>query len=149
MKWERGVKVQSRCGRKTGPRQDVGTVDIPIAESLAELIQDVGSEDEVLKLGNAQRSTNIKNEARRVANTTVSDRRLREEAASAVTNNRETLKLLANIDDDAEREATREKLVTEKVEELREKYEAQRGLIPTGAAPGADEDEEEAEAPQA
>jgi len=137
------VKVTSRCGNKSGPKVVVGSVKVPQAESLPELISNVGGEDEVLKLANAQLKTNMSNELRRTANTNVSDTKLRKDAVEIVYGDRDVMRELLSIEDDAVMQARREELVTAKMEELREKYEAAKAGV-TGAAVEDDtEDDEE------
>ena len=137
------VKVTSRCGNKSGPKVVVGSVKVPQAESLPELISNVGGEDEVLKLANAQLKTNMSNELRRTANTNVSDTKLRKDAVEIVYGDRDVMRELLSIEDDAEMQVRREELVTAKMEELREKYEAAKAGV-TGAAVEDDtEDDEE------
>jgi len=138
------VKVTSRCGNKSGPKIVVGSVQVPQAESLPELISNVGGEDDVVKLANAQLKTNMSNELRRTANTNVSDTKLRKDAVEIVYGDRDVMRELLGIEDDAVMQARREELVTAKMEELREKYEAAKAGV-AGAGAEAEDDVEDDE----
>jgi hypothetical protein len=94
MKMMTGVKVTSRCGRKSGPRQEVGTIEIEQFESIGEAVQFLGSEEKALDLINSQFATNAKNRARGLANVAVSDRKIQDMAVKRLTSNLDLLQEL-------------------------------------------------------
>jgi uncharacterized protein with von Willebrand factor type A (vWA) domain len=144
MKKLEGVKVTSRCGRKSGPRQEVGKIDIEQFESIGEAVQFLGSEEKVLDLINTQFATNAKNDARRVANVSVSDRKVREMAVTKLTSSMEMLQELitrtaATDGSDLAKTAVREDMLASLEAKIREELEAKKGVA------GADAEVEDEE----
>lgn len=125
MKMMEGVKVTSRLGAKGGPAKVVGEIAIEQFETLSEAVSFLGDEAKVLALVNTQFATNKKNETRRLANVTVSDRKVREIAINRVLSDPELLMELAGASDPATK---KEELINAKMEEVRAEFEAQKGL---------------------
>lgn len=145
MKYEKGVKVTSRCGNKSGPKVVIAEVDIEIFETLEEMEQFLGSRDKILELANTQYATNVKNDLRRVANTSApSDKKLRDEATANVTNDRAKMRELVMIEDEGEYVAAKERMIAEEMETLREKYETLRKGLGKVADEDGDEDGDDA-----
>jgi ornithine carbamoyltransferase len=135
--------VKSSCGVKGAKRVVVGTVTAEVFDSTADAVQFFGSDAAVTGLVNTQHATNIKNEARRLSNTKVSERSLEDKATKALTQDDEVLKRLLSLPKE-EREAAMRQEIAKKVEELRAESDAARRAAVV-AAGGAGEAEAEAE----
>jgi len=136
------IPVKSSCGVKGAKRVVVGTIQTEIFDSLQDAVQFFGGEPPVLELVNTQHATNKKNDARRVSNTKVSEKKLVDEATRALSLDTEVLTMLLNTPAEA-RESAMQAEINKKVEELRAKYDAARQAA-VGAAPTeADEDDED------
>ena len=140
---EHNVEVKSRMGAKSGPRKVVGSIKITEAETLAEFVQMVGGEENALKLGNTQFATNLKNEARRLSNVTLSDRKVREQAVAAVLDDKAILQSIL------QEETTQEDAIAVKMTEIRAAHEAAQAAavapVAAGAAGAATDDAEDSE----
>jgi len=123
--------VKSRMGAKSGPRKLVGSIKITEAETLDEFVQMVGGEENALKLGNTQFATNLKNEARRLSNVTLSDRKVREQAVAAVLDDKAILQSIL------QEETTQEDAIAVKMTEIRAAHEAAQAAAVTPVAAGA------------
>ncbi len=130
------VEVTSRKGIKGGPKVVVDIIDIEQAETLAELTQLLGSEEEVLKLANRQFATNAKNKVRATASGTLSETKLRSTAVDLVLEDNDNLLSIANAGVNAK--ARMDELVAAKVEELR----AERAAAPETTTPEEDTEDE-------
>jgi len=136
------IPVKSSCGVKGAKRVVVGTIQTEIFDSLQDAVQFFGGEPPVLELVNTQHATNKKNDARRVSNTKVSEKKLVDEATRALSLDTDVLTMLLNTPAEA-RESAMQAEINKKVEELRAKYDAARQAA-VGAAPTeADEDDED------
>lgn len=136
------IPVKSSCGVKGAKRVVVGTIQTEIFDSLQDAVQFFGGEPPVLELVNTQHATNKKNDARRVSNTKVSEKKFVDEATRALSLDTDVLTMLLNTPAEA-RESAMQAEINKKVEELRAKYDAARQAA-VGAAPTeADEDDED------
>jgi len=140
MKFLKDVKVTSRLGQKGGPAKDVGTLNIEQFETLEEAVDFLVGVPAVLSLVNTQYATNKKNEVRRLANTSVSDRKIREMAMDRVLGTSDLLQQLAASEDPL---SLRDQLVAEAMEEIRAEFEAKKLEQATSAEGAVDEDEED------
>ena len=123
----------------------VAELDIEQFDSLDAAKMALGSEEKVLALVNTQFATNKKNDVRRLANVSVSDRKAREMAFDRLTSDTEILMELAAIGDaknpkDPQRCAAREAKIAELMEVIKAEVEATRGTAQP--AEGADGPEE-------
>ena len=134
MRMETGVKITSRIGangEKLSKAQTVGRIDIPRYDTLSEMVEALGGENEVLSLANTQLGTNLKNRARGMATAKVSDKKLRAQAENTVLHDKEMLQQI--IDG----EATAEELVELEMERVR------REVCNTPQAVSSEEEDEE------
>jgi hypothetical protein len=137
----KGVEVTSRRGNKSGPAEVVGRVNIEIFESIEEMTQFLGSSEKLLALANTQYATNVKNEIRRLANTSVSDTKLRTMAVDRVYADVNNLQMLAAAASPAEMAALKEKLVGEMIEVIKAEFEARKGSSVPASVEGTEDSE--------
>jgi hypothetical protein len=142
MKLSAPMAVKSSCGVKGAKRVVVGTVQAEVFENTADAIQFFGSDATVTGLVNTQHATNVKNEARKLSNTKVSERTLEDKATKLLTQDDDVLKKLLSLPKE-EREAAMRVEIAAKKEELRAEYDAQRRGTVAEAAENEDEDEED------
>tara|TARA_Y100000310_G_C20459946_1_gene704858 strand:- start:245 stop:646 length:402 start_codon:yes stop_codon:yes gene_type:complete len=132
MKVEEKVEVTSKGAV-------VGVLNIQQAEDLEEAKQLFGGESGVISLANSQYATNLKNDCRRLANTTISDRKLHELAVERVLGSVEAITELATSEDVA---ATKDRLIAAAKDEIKAEQEAKRVAAGAGAAAGGEAEEE-------
>ena len=135
------VTVKSRRGRKTGPKEIVGEVEIDQVDSWAEACQLAGSESEALKVFNAQWATNAKNKIRAKATAVMSAAKVRAQAVTDVLSDTEKIAAMAKVGQEQGVEAMRayqESLISARMEEIRTAQSAPD-------APDEDEEDEEEE----
>ena len=142
MKLSAPMAVKSSCGVKGAKKVVVGTVQAEVFENTADAIQFFGSDATVTGLVNTQHATNVKNEARKLSNTKVSERTLEDKATKLLTQDDDVLRKLLSLPKE-EREAAARVEIAAKKEELRAEYDAQRRGTVAEAAENEDEDEED------
>ena len=143
MKLSAPMAVKSSCGVKGAKKVVVGTVQAEVFDSTADAIQFFGSDATVTALVNTQHATNVKNEARKLSNTKVSERTLEDKATKLLTQDDDVLRKLLSLPKEERAAAARVEIAAKK-EELRAEFDAQRrGAAVDTVGGDADEDEDE------